>query len=1279
MRQHHPRARARCPPLCVAGILACGFLLGCWGPSHFQQSCLQALESQAVSSYSSPGAPVKGRPPSPGFQRQRRRQRRAAGSILHLELLVAVGLMSFQAHQEDTERYVLTNLNIGAELLRDPSLGAQFRVHLVKMVILTEPEGAPNITANLTSSLLSVCGWSRTINPEDDTDPGHADLVLYITRFDLELPDGNRQVRGVTQLGGACSPTWSCLITEDTGFDLGVTIAHEIGHSFGLEHDGAPRSGCGPSGHVMASDGAAPRAGLAWSPCSRRQLLSLLSANEQCRVAFGPKAVACTFAREHPDMCQALSCHTDPLDQSSCSRLLVPLLDGTECGVEKVRAKRWDPCVRGPCECRVPVGGVLVCVPAFGGRACVGADLQAEMCNTQACEKTQLEFMSEQCARTDGQPLHSSPGGASFYRWGAAVPHSQGDALCRHMCRAVGESFIMKRGDSFLDGTRCMPSGPREDGTLSLCVSGSCRTFGCDGRMDSQQVQDACQVCGGDNSTCSPQKGSFTAGRAREYVTFLTVTPNLTSVYIANHRPLFTHLAVRIGGRYVVAGKTSISPNTTYPSLLEDGRVEYRVALTEDRLPRLEEIRIWGPLQGDAEIQVYRRYGEEYGNLTCPDITFTYFQPKPLQAWVWAAVRGPCSVSCGAGLRWVNYSCLDQARKELVETVRCQGSQQPPAWPEACVLEPCPPYWAVGDFGPCSVSCGGGLRERPVRCVEARGSLLKTLPPARCRAGAQQPAVAVETCNPQPCPARWKVSEPSPCTSAGGAGLALENETYGLEAPATEGPGSVDEKLPAPEPCVGMSCPLGWGHLDATSAGEKAPSPWGSIRTKAQAAHVWTPVAGPCSVSCGRGLMELRFLCMDSALRVPVQEELCGLASKPGSRREVCQAVPCPTRTLAPCPVTCGGGQVPLAVRCVRLDHGRPIPLPHSKCGPEPQPSPFEDCSPEPFCSRWRYKWKVMSLGPCSASCGLGTARRSVACVQLDQGRDVEVDEAVCAALVQPQASVPCLIANCTYRWHVSTWMECSVSCGDGIQRRHDTCLGPQAQAPVPADFCQHLPKPVTVRGCWAGPCVGQETPSACGRQHLEPTGTIDMRGPGQADCAVAIGRPLGEVVTLRILESSLNCSAGDMLLLWGRLTWRKMCRKLLDMTFSSKTNTLVVRQRCGRPGGGVLLRYRSQLAPETFYRGMARPSAPPLGAPVLAGSQCQLCLGEIRDTHSLRTTAFHGQQVLYWESESSQAEMEFSEGFLKAQASLRGQYWTLQSWVPEVQDPQSWKGKEGT
>lgn len=44
--------------------------------------------------------------------------------------------------------------------------------------------------------------------------------------------------------------------------------------------------------------------------------------------------------------------------------------------------------------------------------------------------------------------------------------------------------------------------------------------------------------------------------------------------------------------------------------------------------------------------------------------------------------------------------------------------------------------------------------------------------------------------------------------------------------------------------------------------------------------------------------------------------------------------------------------------------------------------------------------------------------------MQLDQGHDSEVDETFCKALVRLPASVPCLIADCAYRWHISAWTE---------------------------------------------------------------------------------------------------------------------------------------------------------------------------------------------------------------------------------------------------------------
>lgn len=83
--------------------------------------------------------------------------------------------------------------------------------------------------------------------------------------------------------------------------------------------------------------------------------------DDQCRIAFGSSARACSFTNPdlvrhhrgttrnspsfelvntvflfHQPACRFLSCHINPDDDSSCKRLLVPLLDGTECAPNQV-------------------------------------------------------------------------------------------------------------------------------------------------------------------------------------------------------------------------------------------------------------------------------------------------------------------------------------------------------------------------------------------------------------------------------------------------------------------------------------------------------------------------------------------------------------------------------------------------------------------------------------------------------------------------------------------------------------------------------------------------------------------------------------------------------------------------------------------------------------------------------------------------------------------------------------------------------------------------------
>uniref|UniRef100_A0A8C1MKU7 Uncharacterized protein n=1 Tax=Cyprinus carpio TaxID=7962 RepID=A0A8C1MKU7_CYPCA len=323
--------------------------------------------------------------------------------------------------------------------------------------------------------------------------------------------------------------------------------------------------------------------------------------------------------------CHVLSCHINPRDRSSCTRLLVPLLDGTECG-----PSQW--CLKGRCVSPSTLGSSMmvhgswsswsefsVCSrtcgggityrrrqcnhprPAFGGTVCKEQDTEAELCNQ---ESTQLEFMSQQCSATDQKLLSVSPDSSSVYTWIPAVGYSSGDAQCKLMCRSREQDFMVSRGSQFIDGTRCKAAHTAPRGSISACLGGKCQLFGCDGVTHSGKVEDVCGVCGGNGSTCQFISNTYLGGEAGEYVTFLSLPLNASQVHVINTKPVFTHLAVLLNDKYVVSGDGNPGLSITYPSPLEKSLIIYNLFLTPDHLPQNEELTISGPITDKIHIQV---------------------------------------------------------------------------------------------------------------------------------------------------------------------------------------------------------------------------------------------------------------------------------------------------------------------------------------------------------------------------------------------------------------------------------------------------------------------------------------------------------------------------------------------------------------------------------------------------------------------------------------------------------------------------------------------------
>ncbi|CAF99891.1 unnamed protein product, partial [Tetraodon nigroviridis] len=711
------------------------------------------------------------------LRKRRRIRQRSVSKEKWVETLVVADPKMVEYHgSHSVENYILAVMNIVAGLFGDASIGNAINVVVVRLILLEKDEDDLKITHHADNSLLSFCKWQKKLNTKGDDHPLHHDVAVLLTRKDIcAAVNVPCETLGLSHVAGMCQAHRSCSISEDTGLPVAFTVAHELGHNFGIQHDGNGND-CEPVGKrpfVMSPQLLYGTSLPKWSRCSRDYITRFLdrgwgwclddapvknkqsghwvlpgvlySAVHQCRLQYGSRSRLCD---DVDNVCSTLWCTVG----TTCHSKLDGAVDGTSCGEDKwcfggecvavghqpaiVHGgwgswSEWSTCSR-TCgagvqrahrDCDNPV-------PKHRGKYCLGERRRYKVCSIPACGQEEPTFRHVQCSHFNALPYKGK-----FYQWEAVFNRA---GPCELHCRPLNENFSEKMRDARHRRTPCYEGNKSRD----MCINGICKKVGCDYVVESSAVEDRMRRLRGSADSVFLFSG---------YVDIGLIPEGAREIRIQEVAEAGNFLALRSDNpnKYFLNGGWTIQWNGDYKAA---GAV-----FTYERTGHLENLTSPGPTTEPLWIQLLfqepnpgvryeytiNRNTSDNNNLTASSFFWKFGS--------WAE----CSVTCGAGVQRQIVHCVERMMG-IVEEHWCDPSTRPNDNQTSCRRDPCPAVWWVGEWHKCSASCGSsGQTRRTVLCVQAVSvDEQKARPSSECE-HVPKPT-SLSTCNTHiVCPADW--------------------------------------------------------------------------------------------------------------------------------------------------------------------------------------------------------------------------------------------------------------------------------------------------------------------------------------------------------------------------------------------------------------------------------------------------------------------------------------------------------------------------------------------